>query len=112
MFGVCVRNHGVVTVDKSFRAVLLALDGRCNVAQKSAEIVGALVLPNKEHEVIKAIPEERVSERIMEQSVGAAQMSLEIVGVIQPVLVERIQGRVADQMVIPVPPVMEEIVAV
>ena len=40
----------------SFRAVELALDGRCSVA-------GATVLPIKEYEVIKAIPEERVSER-------------------------------------------------
>ena len=41
------------------------------------------------------------------------QMSRDIVEVIQPVVVERIRGRVADQMVdFPVPPVMEEIMAV
>ena len=40
------------------------------------------------------------------------QMRWEIVSVIQPVHVERINDRIADQMVdIPVPPVMEEIVA-
>ena len=47
----------------SFRAVELALDGRCSVARNSVEIAGATVLPIKEYEVIKAIPEERVSER-------------------------------------------------
>ena len=41
------------------------------------------------------------------------QTKREIVEVIQPVLVKRIEGRVAHQMVdIPVPPVMEEIMAV
>ena len=98
-----------------FRSVELALDGRCSVAQKSAEIVDAPVLPIKEHEVIQAIPEERVSEKIVEQSVDACvpQMRREIVEVIQPVLVERIISRVADHMVdIPVPPVKKEIVAV
>ena len=42
-----------------------------------------------------------------------AQMKWQIVEVIQLVLVERLKGRVADQMVdILVPPVMEEVVAV
>ena len=40
------------------------------------------------------------------------QMTREIVDVIQLVLVERIIDRVADQMDIPVPRVMEEFVAV
>ena len=45
-------------------------------------------------------------------AVPVSQMRHEIVEVIQLVLVERIKGRVADQMVdIPMPPVMEEIVA-
>ena len=63
-----------------------------------AEGFGALVLPIQEHEVVKAIPKERMSERIVEQ--------------IQLVLVERIKDRIADQKVdIPVPLVMKEIVA-
>ena len=53
-----------------------------------------------------------MSERIVEHS-EEPQMRREIVKAIQPVLVERIKGRVADQMVdIPVPQVMEGIVAV
>ena len=57
-----------------------------------AETVGAQVLPIQELEVVKAVPEERVSERI----------------VAQVVRVERIQDRIADQIVaIPVPLVME-----
>ena len=48
----------------------------------------------------------------LENQSSMPQMPREVVEVIQPVLVERIKGRVADQMVdIPVPPVMEEIVA-
>ena len=44
---------------------------------------------------------------------GVPQMRWETVLVIQPVLVERIKGRVADPMMdIPVPPIMEEIMAV
>ena len=55
---------------------------------------------DQEHEVVKAIPDECVSERIVEQ-------------IARSVLVERINDRTADQMVdIPVPLVMEEIMAV
>ena len=70
------------------------------------------MLPIKE---LEAIPEERMSERIVEQSVDVPVplMRREIAEMVQLVQVERIKGRVADQMVdILVPPVMEEILAV
>ena len=78
--------------------------------------------PIPEHEVVKAIPEERESERIVEQiswlvlverikerievqsvDVLVPQMRREIVEVIQLVLVERVKDPVADQMDILVP---------
>ena len=46
-----------------------ALDSLCSVAPKSAAIVGGLVLPIKEHDVVKTVHEERVSERIADQRV-------------------------------------------
>ena len=73
--------------------------------------------------VRQRVPQERVQERGAEQTVAffvtemvavlVPQMRREIVEVIQLVLVERIKGGIADQMVdIVVLPVMEEIVAV
>ena len=59
------------------------------------ESLGAPVLTIQMHEVVKAIPDECVSERVMEQ-------------IAQSVPVERIKDRIADPMVdIPVPPVMK-----
>ena len=85
----------------SFRAVELALR-KGFPAREVAEIMGALVLPIQEHEVVKALPEERVSERIVAQSVDVSvpQMRRETVMVVQPVLVERIKGRIFDQIAV------------
>ena len=54
----------------SFRAVQLALDGQCSVARKVSGDRGCSGVADQwSYEVIKAIPEERVSGRIVEQSV-------------------------------------------
>ena len=84
-----------------------------------AKVIGAVVLPIQEHEVVKAVPEKRVSKRIVEQIVRSrngdvfvSQMRREIVEVIQPVIVDRIKKQKAFQKVeTPVLRVMEESVA-
>ena len=56
------------------------------------------------------VPQERVHGRRIVEVIQTSRVPVEV---IQVVLVERIKDRVADQMVdIPVPPVMEDIVAV
>ena len=67
-------------------------------ARKVAEIVGAPGLPIYEHEVVKAIAEERVWERIVKEIAWS-------------VPADRIKEQIADWMDILVPPVMEELKA-
>ena len=100
-------------------------------AREVAEIVGALVLPMQGYHVAKALTDERVSERIVEETawfvpvdrikeriaeqsadVLMSQMRPVIVKVIQPVLVVCINDRAAGQMDIQLPPVIQEIAAV
>ena len=107
-----VSTFGGVERALSFLAVELALQLK---TREVAESVDALMFPIQEHEVVKAIPEEGVPEwivdqiaqsvpvdRIRDQSVDVPvplHMKREIVDVIQPVLAERIEDRIADQIV-------------
>ena len=119
----CVLNGvALLLVSSSLKKAL-----SIRTVELAAENVGAPVMPIQEHDVVEAIPEERVSERIVEQitqsvpvyrikdriaeqivDVPVPQMRREMVEVVQLVPVERIKDRIADQMVdIPVPVVME-----